>query len=72
MAAVTVKDVVVRFDAATILDRVSVSVASGRKVSRPTWRVTRAGSSRASSSGVKWRPAVGAAAEPDSSAYTVW
>ena len=29
MAAVTVKDLVVRFDAATILDRVSVSVASG-------------------------------------------
>jgi iron(III) transport system ATP-binding protein len=29
MAAVTVKDLVVRFDAATILDRVGVSVASG-------------------------------------------
>jgi iron(III) transport system ATP-binding protein len=29
MAAVTVKDLVVRFDAATILDRVSVEVASG-------------------------------------------
>ena len=29
MAAVTVRDLVVRFDAATILDRVSVSVASG-------------------------------------------
>jgi iron(III) transport system ATP-binding protein len=29
MAAVTVKDLVVRFDAATILDRVSVTVASG-------------------------------------------
>jgi iron(III) transport system ATP-binding protein len=29
MAAVTVQDLVVRFDAATILDRVSVSVASG-------------------------------------------
>jgi len=29
MAAVTVRDLVVRFDAATILDRVSISVASG-------------------------------------------
>ena len=40
----------------------------GRNVSRPTWSVTRSTSSRASSSGVKWRPAVGAAAEPASRA----
>ena len=37
---------------------------SGRNVSSPTCSVTRSTSSRASSSGVKWSPAVGAAAEP--------
>ena len=46
--------------------------STGRKVSRPTCSVTRSTSSRSSSSGVKWRPAVGAAAEPASRAYTVW
>ena len=40
---------------------------SGRNVSRPTCSVTRSTSSRASSSGVKCSPAVGAAAEPASS-----
>ena len=31
---------------------------------QPTWSVIRSCATRASSSGVKWRPAVGAAAEP--------
>ncbi len=35
-------------------------------MSRPTWSVTRSTSSLARSSGVKWSPAVGAAAEPSS------
>ncbi len=38
----------------------------GRNVSSPTWSVTRSTSSCARSSGVKWSPAVGAAAEPGS------
>ena len=42
------------------------STATGRNVSSPTCSVTRSTSSRASSSGVKCRPAVGAAAEPAS------
>ncbi len=40
---------------------------SGRNVSSPTWSVMRSWSSAPSSSGVKCRPAVGAAAEPASS-----
>ena len=59
---------------ALAVDRVllDASACDGRNVSSPTCSVTRSTSSRASSSGVKCSPAVGAAAEPGSRAYTVW
>ena len=49
-----------------------VSSVSGRKVSSPTWSVTATWSTCSRTAGLKWSPAVGAAADPGSAAYTVW
>lgn len=49
-----------------------LSALTGLNVPTPTWRVRKSWLSLASISGVKWRPAVGAAMAPSSRAKVVW